>query len=164
VPSTTHNTAPPPPPYGSLDRGIRTAVRTLFENGIETFESCEGGMGHAFYEPTVRFHGGPGEGFRAFAGLGLGPGTRATACAAGGNDCNGTNNPQRATIRYRMAPIGCVKRAVGTMLAIRKPIAGESGCAVSSSATAAGGIDRVRCRAYSRPDQPDCTHQPRRNP
>ena len=59
--------APPPPPYSSLDRGIRTAVRTLFENGIETFESCEGGKGHAFYEPTVRFHGGPGEGFRAFA-------------------------------------------------------------------------------------------------
>ena len=23
---------------------------------METFESCEGGMGHAFLEPTVRFH------------------------------------------------------------------------------------------------------------
>ncbi len=42
-------------------------MRILFENGIETFESCEGGGGHPFPEPTVRFHGGQGEGFRALA-------------------------------------------------------------------------------------------------
>ncbi len=65
IPKNGHT--PLPPPYSGLDRGIRTAVRILFENGIETFESCEGGRGHAFYEPTVRFHGGPGEGFKAFA-------------------------------------------------------------------------------------------------
>ena len=33
--------------------------------GIETFESCEGGPGHAFHEPTVRFHGQPAAGFHA---------------------------------------------------------------------------------------------------
>ena len=36
-------------------------------NGVETFESCQGGAGHAFYEPTVRFHGDRSEGFRALA-------------------------------------------------------------------------------------------------
>jgi len=42
---------------------------------------------------------------------------------AGGIDCTGTNNPHRPIIGYRMAaPIGCAKRAVGTMLAIRNPI------------------------------------------
>jgi hypothetical protein len=35
--------------------------------GIETFESCEGGDGHAFLEPTIRFHGHKSEGFRALA-------------------------------------------------------------------------------------------------
>lgn len=37
------------------------------EAGIETFESCEGGQGHAFPQPTVRFHGYQEEGFRALA-------------------------------------------------------------------------------------------------
>ena len=39
----------------------------LREGGVETFESCQGGEGHAYPEPTVRFHGGPAEGFRALA-------------------------------------------------------------------------------------------------
>ena len=55
------------PPYDALDNGIREAVRVLAEAGIETFESCEGGEGHAYPEPTVRFHGERGEGFRALA-------------------------------------------------------------------------------------------------
>lgn len=50
-----------------LDRGISYAVKVLREAGIETFESCEGGSGHPFPEPTVRFHGQAGEGFRALA-------------------------------------------------------------------------------------------------
>ena len=50
-----------------LDAGIREYVLALREGGIETFESCQGGPGHAFPEPTVRFHGGMAEGFRAFA-------------------------------------------------------------------------------------------------
>ena len=50
-----------------LDDGIREAVRILQAAGIETFESCEGGAGHCFPEPTVRFHGYREEGFRALA-------------------------------------------------------------------------------------------------
>ncbi|MGH7475244.1 MAG: hypothetical protein ACRELD_03060 [Longimicrobiales bacterium] len=29
-----------------LDAGIRSAVRLLIDAGVETFESCEGGLGH----------------------------------------------------------------------------------------------------------------------
>ena len=58
-----------------LDPGIRRAVEALAEAGVETFESCEGGAGHAYPVPTVRFHGGRSEGFRAFA----------AACQAGLN-------------------------------------------------------------------------------
>ncbi|MEX2125742.1 MAG: hypothetical protein WD795_17775 [Woeseia sp.] len=50
-----------------LDQGIRRYVLVLRAQGIETFESCEGGDGHAFLEPTVRFHGNGQEGYRAFA-------------------------------------------------------------------------------------------------
>jgi hypothetical protein len=50
-----------------LDDGIRQAVLVLRQHGIETFESCEGGDGHAFLEPTIRFHGHKSEGFRALA-------------------------------------------------------------------------------------------------
>lgn len=50
----------------SLDAGIRDYVLALRSGGIETFESCQGGDGHAFTEPTVRFYGGMGEGFKAF--------------------------------------------------------------------------------------------------
>lgn len=50
-----------------LDPGIARFVAVLAGNGIETYESCQGGPGHAFAEPTVRFHGGQAEGFRAFA-------------------------------------------------------------------------------------------------
>jgi hypothetical protein len=50
-----------------LDLGIRRAVEVLAEAGVETFESCEGGNGHAYPVPTVRFHGNRNEGFRAFA-------------------------------------------------------------------------------------------------
>ena len=30
----------------------------LRENGVETVESCQGGAGHAFPEPTIKFSGG----------------------------------------------------------------------------------------------------------
>lgn len=49
----------------SLDPGIRHTVGVLDAGRVETFESCEGGQGHSFPEPTVRFYGGPSEGFRA---------------------------------------------------------------------------------------------------
>jgi hypothetical protein len=50
-----------------IDPGIVRAVRALQAAGVETFESCQGGAGHAFPEPTVRFHGGHAEGFRALS-------------------------------------------------------------------------------------------------
>ena len=51
----------------SLDEGIAAYVDLLDAGGIETFESCEGGEGHAFPDPTVRFYGERSEGFRALA-------------------------------------------------------------------------------------------------
>jgi hypothetical protein len=53
--------------HESLDPKIRRVVRPLNENGIETFESCDGGTGHAFYEPTVRFFGERSQGFKALS-------------------------------------------------------------------------------------------------
>lgn len=50
-----------------LDPGIEIAVKVLNDAGIETYESCEGGSGHAYPEPTIRFHGGREEGFRALS-------------------------------------------------------------------------------------------------
>lgn len=50
-----------------LDAGIRRAVLILRSNGVETFESCEGGDGHAMPDPTVRFWGGTWAGYKAFA-------------------------------------------------------------------------------------------------
>ena len=52
-----------PPVPGKLDPGIRKAVERLQAEGIETFESCEGGSGHAFPEPTIRFYGTPEAGW-----------------------------------------------------------------------------------------------------
>jgi hypothetical protein len=51
----------------AIDKGIAKAVRILWDNGVETIESCEGGKGHPFPEPTVRFAGGQAEGFRALS-------------------------------------------------------------------------------------------------
>lgn len=53
--------------YDNLDIGIRRWVNLLRDGGMETFESCQGGEGHAFLEPTIRFHGEYGDGFRAYA-------------------------------------------------------------------------------------------------
>lgn len=57
-----------PVPEGemAIDSGIRRYVLILRAQGVETFESCQGGEGHAFPEPTVRFHGNRVEGYRAF--------------------------------------------------------------------------------------------------
>jgi hypothetical protein len=51
----------------ALDAGIEREVRILAENGVETFESCEGACGHSFLEPTIRFHGTKAAGFHALA-------------------------------------------------------------------------------------------------
>lgn len=55
------------PPYDSLDPGIRDIVRLLYEGGVEVFESCQGGEGHSYPAPTVRFAGQRQDGFRALA-------------------------------------------------------------------------------------------------
>jgi hypothetical protein len=49
-----------------LDPGIRHYVLILRKGGVETCQSCQGGPGHAYLEPTVDFLGGKGEGPRAF--------------------------------------------------------------------------------------------------
>ena len=49
----------------TLDAGIAPYVEQLRAANVETFESCEGGDGHAFPVPTVRFYGDKSEGFRA---------------------------------------------------------------------------------------------------
>lgn len=51
----------------TLDPGIADAVKLLNKFGVETFESCQGGKGHAYPEPTVRFHGERAAGFKALA-------------------------------------------------------------------------------------------------
>lgn len=61
-----------------LDPGIERAVHCLRREGIETFESCEGGIGHAFAEPTIRFHGDAWAGYRAF-GVAMQNGLRVAA-------------------------------------------------------------------------------------
>jgi len=54
-------------PETPLDAGIAPYVQILHGAGIETYESCEGGEGHCFPEPTIRFHGDRSEGLRALA-------------------------------------------------------------------------------------------------
>lgn len=54
-------------PETPLDSGIVRAVRVLHEAGIETVESCEGGPGHSYAEPTVRFRGDGFTGWQALA-------------------------------------------------------------------------------------------------
>lgn len=50
----------------ALDEGIALPVRVLMESGAETFESCQGGNGHCFQYPTIRFFGDKTEGYKAF--------------------------------------------------------------------------------------------------
>ncbi len=50
-----------------LDNGIKEAVLALAAKGVETFESCQGGKGHTYPQPTIRFHGNRSEGFRALS-------------------------------------------------------------------------------------------------
>jgi hypothetical protein len=49
----------------NLDPGIAEAVWVLRENGIDTCQSCQGGPGHAYSQPTVAFTGSRKEAFRA---------------------------------------------------------------------------------------------------
>jgi len=58
--------------YAGIDAGIRFAVRVLHADGIETCQSCEGGQGHAYEEPSIDLRAdGPhrASGFRALSAL-----------------------------------------------------------------------------------------------
>lgn len=54
---------------GCMDLGIVRAVQILMDAGFATYESCQGGEGHAYREPTIRFKGTPACGWRALAVL-----------------------------------------------------------------------------------------------
>ncbi|MGA2513929.1 MAG: hypothetical protein ABSG37_09965 [Candidatus Limnocylindrales bacterium] len=55
------------PKVPGLDPGISRAVDVLRRNGIHTIESCQGGEGHAYAEPTVLFDGPYSDGLRALS-------------------------------------------------------------------------------------------------
>ena len=50
-----------------LDQRIRPFVLILRSQGVEAFDSCEGGPGHPCPEPTISFYGDATAGFKAFA-------------------------------------------------------------------------------------------------
>ena len=50
-----------------LDPGIEPYVHVLQDAGVATYESCQGGEGHASPFPVVRFRGNYSEGLAALA-------------------------------------------------------------------------------------------------
>jgi hypothetical protein len=54
-------------PGDPLDLGIAWAVKVLRDGGVETYESCEGGQGHAYPYPCVRFYGTDAAGWHALS-------------------------------------------------------------------------------------------------
>lgn len=54
-------------PGDPLDLGVARYVATLRDAGVETFESCEGGSGHSFDRPTVKFYGTHAAGWHELA-------------------------------------------------------------------------------------------------
>lgn len=62
-----YNPASPDHALNHMDEGIREIVLLLRKNGVHTIESCQGGEGHSFPEPTVVFTGEKSEGYRAVA-------------------------------------------------------------------------------------------------
>lgn len=57
--------------YAELDEGIRFPVRVLHAAGFDTCQSCQGGNGHPYNQPTVEMVAGghDSEGFGALAAL-----------------------------------------------------------------------------------------------
>jgi len=50
----------------NLDDGIKDAVILLNKFGFKTFESCQGGKGHCYDVPTIRFFGDEFDLIRAY--------------------------------------------------------------------------------------------------
>jgi hypothetical protein len=61
-------------PVTGCDLGIAGWVNLLRFHGIETCQSCQGGEGHSYPEPTIDFHGDAHEGWYA-ASIALRTGT-----------------------------------------------------------------------------------------
>lgn len=55
-----------PETISELDTKIRGVVILLNKYGFKTFESCDGGDGHCFDSPTIRFFGDEYDLIRAF--------------------------------------------------------------------------------------------------
>ena len=56
-------------PIDNLDPLIAPYVRILREGGVVTVQSCQGGKGHAFPEPTIQFLGPVGALWQALSVL-----------------------------------------------------------------------------------------------
>lgn len=55
-------------PHGDLlDPKIAKYVNILRKHGVYTYESCQGGEGHSYPYPAIRFSGEDHEGFRELA-------------------------------------------------------------------------------------------------
>jgi len=52
-----------------VDLGIVRGVKILKDAGFTTIESCEGGKGHSYAEPTIQFVGSHATGWAAMAEL-----------------------------------------------------------------------------------------------
>ncbi len=52
--------------WSFIDEVIRPVVELLNKYGFKTFESCQGGKGHCFELPTVRFYGSEFDLIRAY--------------------------------------------------------------------------------------------------
>lgn len=52
-------------PRYALDPGIRHYVLVLRSEGIDTCQSCQGGPGHIYLEPTIEFYGDKSAGPKA---------------------------------------------------------------------------------------------------
>jgi hypothetical protein len=55
------------PEIPGLDPYIAPMVQALRAHRVATYESCDGGPGHSYGEPTVAFRGSYAEGFRALS-------------------------------------------------------------------------------------------------
>lgn len=56
-----------PPDYRKLDPKISLLVKRLWDAGVHTYESCQGGTGHASREPFIKLYGVPADQWRALA-------------------------------------------------------------------------------------------------